>query len=193
MRFRLGPIPISSQFREFDPWMPLREATPWRAWFYAMPFAILNFLILGLPWFLFDSINEESLRVSFHHWPIWRAFLGLVLLHEVCHLLMHPRRGFSRQTIVGFWPSRTLIYVHYDGEKTRNTAICILLTPLLLLSAAPLVLASLCKEAIPLVASLAIANAFVSCLDVYEAALIMSQVPNGAIVRNQGWRTYWRR
>jgi hypothetical protein len=35
-------------------------------------------------------------------------------------------------------------------------------------------------------------NALFSCGDLVGMGLVLAQVPHNAVVRNQGWNTYWR-
>ncbi|MBK6900621.1 MAG: hypothetical protein IPH09_15675 [bacterium] len=35
-------------------------------------------------------------------------------------------------------------------------------------------------------------NAFFACGDMFGVGLLLSQVPTGATVRNQGWKTFWK-
>jgi len=193
MRFHSGAVPTSSDFKIDEGWTALREPEAWEMQLYSVPFAILNFLVLGLPWFLFKSIDEPVMRSLLFRWSTWVFLLSLLGIHEVCHLLVHPRAGFSGRSIFGVWPSRLMLYAHYDGEIKKMRLVAILLTPLFALSATPLIGASfLPVEIIPLVAFLSIANALFSSGDVYSAVLILWQVPPWAVVRNQGWNTFWK-
>jgi hypothetical protein len=107
-------------------------------------------------------------------WTFLLSFAALTAFHELLHIAAHPAAGRSSQSIVGFWPSRVLFYAHYDGELTRNRFVAILLSS-------------------GWIAFISTFNAFLACVDVLGAGMVLFQIPATAVVRNQGWRTYWRR
>jgi len=85
-----------------------------------------------------------------------------------------------------------LFYAHYDGELTRNRFVAILLMPLLVISVLPLVVAAVIGASSGWVVFASSLNALMACGDILGAGMVLFQVPSAAIVRNQGWRTYWR-
>ena len=119
--------------------------------------------------------------------------IAIVPVHELIHAVTHPMQGRSRHSVIGFWPATILFYAHYLGELRRNRFLAILLMPFVLLSVAPLALASLSQLATGSVAFVSIVNGLFACGDILGAVLILAQIPSDAVVRNQGWRSYWRR
>lgn len=120
------------------------------------------------------------------------AFVVITVVHELIHAVVHPMAGRSSHTVLGFWPSRILFYAHYDGELSRNRFVAILLMPLFVISIVPLVVAALVGASSGWVAFASSFNALMACVDILGAGLLLFQIPATAIVRNQGWKTYWR-
>lgn len=120
------------------------------------------------------------------------SFVGIVVVHELIHVAVHPLSGRSAHSIVGFWPSGGMIYAHYDQEMTRNRFVAILLMPLVVISLVPLIAAAVGRGTSGWMAFVSAFNAFLACVDILGAGLVLFQIPGTAIVRQQVWRTYWR-
>jgi hypothetical protein len=43
-----------------------------------------------------------------------------------------------------------------------------------------------------LLAFISTLNALLACGDIFAVGLLLVQVPSNAIIRNQGWRTFWK-
>jgi hypothetical protein len=41
-------------------------------------------------------------------------------VHELLHLLAHPKAGLSSKSVMGFWPKQMIAYAHYEGALSRN-------------------------------------------------------------------------
>jgi hypothetical protein len=188
VRFHLGPIPEDPVFDpSAPPWRAIREPGPGRMQMVALPVAFgaasLVYLMVGA---------ATPLRFLDVDPLVWVAgAVAFVLLHELCHAVLHPGFGLGPATVLGFWPSRLLFYAHYDAEIPRNRFIAVLAGPLVLLTAAPAAFSILLRPE-PLFAALAIVNAAGASGDIVGMILLASQIPADAIVRNKGWRSYWR-
>jgi hypothetical protein len=191
MRFHVGAIPLNPDFHPGEGWTPLKEPTPWMFQLLAMPVAFLNAGVFGYLWCALTPLLKTSMPGT-DFFKFVALIPVLIVLHEFVHAWVHPQAGRSPRSIVGVWPSRILFYAHYDGEVTRNRFLLIFLMPLAVLSAAPLVLASLFQIASPVLAALSICNATFACGDVFGAGLLLWQLPATTITRNHGWVTYWR-
>lgn len=120
-----------------------------------------------------------------------RGFLILIVVHELLHAVATPRWGMTPQTLIGARPSRLLFYAAYPGTLTKCRFIVVLLTPALVLTIAPLILCSAIRLDNPPLATMSIVNGACACGDLVGAVMIGSQVPQRAVVRNQGWQTWW--
>lgn len=190
MRFRIGAIPESPDFTPDASWHPLREPSPRQVQLLAWPIGLLAAGGLVLLWQLLTPPPAIQLPASLIKFLL--TFGGIIVVHELIHAAIHPGAGCSRQSILGVWPARLIFYAHYDGELTRNRFVAILLLPLLCLSAVPLVVAAVAQLSLPGLAFVSVFNAFLACGDLLGAGLVLCQVPARTIVRNQGWKTYWR-
>jgi hypothetical protein len=125
---------------------------------------------------------------------IWLPMLPVQMaLHELAHAWMHPQRGRSAATLFGFWPGKLMLFVHFDGELPRDRFLATLAAPLVLLTVLPWAVCAALRMAPFPVITLTALNAVGACLDLFGFILVASQVDRRAVVRNQGYRTWWRR
>jgi hypothetical protein len=181
----------------------MREPSPWLAQLIALPIGIAVAAIIAVLWFritpLRDAMPTFSISAMFYAMPTFSipallfVFVLITVVHELIHAVVHPMTGRSPHTILGFWPSKALFYAHYDGELTRNHFVVILLMPLFVISFLPLMVATLVGTSSGWLAFASTLNALMACVDMLGAGMLLIQIPRTAIVRNQGWRTYWRK
>ena len=190
MRFHLGAVPTSPDFAPDASWKSLREPSPWLDQFIALPIGVVTATLVAVLWLIITPLRYSDIKIT----PLMflLSYAGIVVVHELIHVVAQPMAGRSEHSIIGFWPSRTLPYAHYDGELSRNRLIAILLMPLLVLSVLPLVVAAALQSTSAWVALVSSFNAFLACVDMLGAGVVLCQIPVHAIVRNQGWRTYWK-
>ncbi len=195
MRFHLGPIP--DEFVPDSSWRPIREPGPVLLQFLALPIGLggawgvaFCWQRLGVPALHLPGSQEILLAIA-----VFLSLPVLIVVHELLHAVVHPGFGRSPATVLGAWPRRLLFYAHYSGPLTRERFLLVFATPFLGITALPLAFASV--GGIPPYWTLAAAwfstwNALFACGDCFGFALILCQVPRGASVQNQGWRTYWK-
>jgi len=193
VRFKLGPIPTNPSFtpERGGGWVKLREPTPAMFQLLAAPVAIAGLLLVLKVWtyVLPRPISAEAVRSAVL--AAGPVFLGLIPFHELVHAVCHPSWGRSKSSIYGFWPKVLLFYAHYDEEVSRRRLLVILLAPVAVLSIVPLLLAPLGVWHWMLTVVSA-CNVLAACGDITGALLIAIQIPSRAIVRNQGYYTWWR-
>jgi hypothetical protein len=193
MRFHLGPVP-EGDFEPDPGWQPLDEPAPDAflvkasyvagaagmlfvpAWYFLTPLQLQH---LGMP-----SAGTIAMTIP--------AFALLIIVHELLHAVFHPRFGTSPQTVIGLWPKHGVFYAHYKGEIGRNRFITLMLTPFIVISVLPLIAAAVFDIPSTWAAGISILNAMLACGDLLGASMIARQVPASAVVRNHGWRSYWR-
>jgi hypothetical protein len=190
MRFHIGAIPEALDFTPDSSWRALREPSPWLMQFLALPIGVATAAIVGFLWFRITPLEEMTGTLSIPAFLL--SFAGIVVVHELIHAVIHPMAGRSPHSILGLWPSRMLFYAAYTGELTRNRFVAILLMPLVIISFLPLLIAAVAQATSGWAAFVSAFNALLACCDIFGAGLVLVQVPSTAIVRNQGWRTYWR-
>jgi hypothetical protein len=190
MRFHLGAIPHSPDFAPHAPWNSVREPPPWLMQLIALPIGIVSALSVGVLWHLITPLRGGAMVVT----PLG-ALLVLVAsvgVHELVHASAHPLMGRSPHSVLGFWPSRGVFYAHYDGELSRNHFVTIFVAPLCVLSLLPLLAAAFMQVGPGWLAFVSSLNALLASGDILGAVVVLAQIPSTAMVRNQGWRTYWR-
>lgn len=188
MRFHLGPIPSSPDFQPDESWNSLNEFSPWAMQAAALSLGLAFTIFLATLWWAFTPLGELDLSFS----ELFFLILGQIVVHELIHAFASPKCGRSHNTVVGFWPSKLLFYAHYSGELTRNRFLVILLLPFIIISLVPLLFSFLLQTACSWIAFLSVFNGLASCLDIYGAGMILAQIPRNAVIRNQGWKTYWK-
>lgn len=191
MRFQLGAIPGSPDFEPDATWHSVREPSPWVFQLMAMPIGVGTAVVVACLWSYVTPLPALTSTVTWS--SILIAFVGLVVVHELLHAVVHPFVGLSSQTTLGFWPSRILFYAHYDGEMSRNRFVAILLMPLSVITFVPLVAAALFQMTCDWAAAISSLNALLACGDILGAAMVLIQIPASATVRNKEWRTFWRK
>jgi hypothetical protein len=222
MKLHIGAVPESAEFEpEAQGWTGLREPNPVMLQLWAMPVAVVNIIVLVMLWnfahpltmviatqpnlvapvvytVIAGNMSVTTLQPQLLAIGIGVVLLAFIPVHELLHAFMAPGRGRGEKTIIGVWPERLLFYAHYDGAMPRNRFLLVFFTPFLVLSLLPIVIAVLWNyvttdATVPLILlSLSLVNGLVACGDILGIAMIWKQVPADALVRNQGWRTFWK-
>ena len=208
MKIHWGAVPTAGDFHpEEDGWSPIREPSPGIMQFIAAPLGMIVTALLAV---LLHHIAPHGLcgsgSATFQGRDADLLFIGMLTalvlfipVHEMIHALVHTARGCTDQTLLGIWPSRLLFYAHYDGVLTRNRFLAILAAPMLVLSLGPIPLIVLMdawgrwKAAEIILTALSLINLLSSAGDLLGILLVAWQIPTDALVRNRGWRTYWKR
>jgi hypothetical protein len=202
MLFHIGPIPPNPEFHpEKGGWQKIRELPFILFLLLALPIAVL--IAIGV-FAALSTIEDPSARIvirpgSLNWMSVTKAaffgitgFLALILVHEAIHVLGYPGMGSSQETIVGVWPSRGLAYAYYGGEIARSQFILMLALPFLTLTVLPLVVCMITQRVPFWVAFVALVNGIGSCMDLLVIVYVLVMTPRDAILRNNGWDTYWR-
>ena len=190
MRFHLGAIPDSPDFVPDAPWKSLRQlGAPWRENLLALPIGLFAAAGVAALWFFVTPLRDITPAMSLLDFLLFSV--GLVIVHELIHALLHPMAGCSPRSILGFWAALGF-YAHYDGEMSRNRLIACLLMPFLLISLVPLLGSAVAQVSSSWVAFASAFNAFCACVDLLLAGSILIQVPATAIVRFKNWKIFWR-
>ena len=189
MRFHIGAFPEAPDFSPDATWTPLREPTTWGMQLYAFPLGALACVVVSVLWIILTPLKAvwfDSPGTALLAWGL------SIPIHELIHAAVQPCAGRSANSVLGVWPSRLVFYAHYLGELSRARFIAILVMPLLIISFVPLIACAIGGLTSPFLAFMSILNAFSACGDMFAVGLLLYQVPPGAILRNQGWRTFWK-
>jgi Putative zincin peptidase len=190
MRFHLGAIPSSPDFVPDASWRSLREPSPWLANLLSLPIGIVAAAVVAVLWFLVTPLRDVTPAIFLPAFLL--SFAGIVVVHELIHALVNPTAGRSPHSILGLWPAGGFFYAHYDGELSRNRFVAILLMPLLIISIVPLLVSAVTQVSSGWAAFVSVFNAFLACVDMLQAGLVLFQIPATRIARQKSWRTYWR-
>ncbi len=191
MRFHLGAIPISPDLTPDTLWKPLRAPSPWMEKLVFLPIGIVPAGVVAVLWLAITPLQVQDVTSTMSVRAFLVSFAGIVVVHELLHVAVHPMSGRSPHSIVGFEPSDGF-YGHYGGEMTRNRFVAILLMPLVVISFVPLLVAAVAQVPSGWVAFISAFNAFCAGTDMLLAGLVLFQIPATAVIRQRGWRTYWR-
>jgi hypothetical protein len=207
MRLVWGPPPEDVGFTpEADGWQPLREPTPLFVSLVGSAFGLPLALLVGRAWraclhgaapsFHFQlPLTGTAARMALAILPLVAfpvAFVLLIVVHELCHAVVYPRCGLTRDTQIGVWPAKLLCYACHTGAITRERMLLCFAMPFAVVTGLPLgVCALVGHAALPAMVG-STANALFSGGDLLGALLLWRQVPRGALVRNKGWATWWR-
>ena len=197
MRLHIGAIPESAEFEpEAQGWTSLREPSPAMFQVWAVPAAIFNIVLLALLWNLTSSsTTTQPLLVGIGLIVVLVVFIPI---HELLHACAAPGGCRGEKTIIGIWPQKGLFYAHHDGAMPRNRFLLVFFMPFFVLSLLPIPVAALWTyltgdgTLFMVLQGLSFINGVAACGDILGIAMIWKQVPANAIVRNQGWRTYWK-
>jgi hypothetical protein len=191
MRFHFGAVPASPDFAPDLSWKPMREPRPWLVQFIGLPIGLVTAALVAVLWLAITPFRLATFTLT----PVsfLLSIVGLVVVHELTHAVVHPAAGRSSRSILGFWPKCGAFYAHYDGELSRNRFLVIVLMPLFVITILPLLVSAALQVASGWLAFISTFNALIACGDVLAVGVVLFQVPANATVRNQGWRTYWRK
>jgi hypothetical protein len=192
MRLHIGAIPIPADFTPDASWKPLRAPSPWMALVVAFPIGIVTAGVVAGLWLAMTPLHIRDVTSTLSLGGFLVSFAGMVVVHEMIHVAVHPMSGRSPHTIVGVGGPTSGVYAHYDGEMTRNRLVAIFIVPLVVISFVPLLAAAAAQATWGWVAFISALNAFCACEDMLDAGLIGFQVPATAIVRFRSVRIYWR-
>ncbi|MBN2385600.1 MAG: DUF3267 domain-containing protein [Anaerolineales bacterium] len=199
MRFHYGAVPENNDFSpEIGGWRGIWEPGPILIQILAIPVAVGLVMIwmLLLVLSLYSTNPASPLAQIFFpgrmFGEILLFFLLIIPLHELVHALMTPGAGSSPHTVIGFWPSRLLFYAHYEEEMPRNRFLLVFVMPYLVFGILPIALLALLPALASHLAALSFVGSILACGDILGAGLILFQIPARAVIRNKGWKTYWR-
>ena len=205
MRFHMGAIPENQEFLpEAQGWRGIREPNPIWLNLLAVPVVIAQVIVWALTIFIIlglrglPPIPPTSSSITLNPVLLILILVLLIPAHEFLHALFYPDWGFSSRTIIGLWLSKGVFYAHYEGKMRRNRFLLIFLTPYLVLGILPALVWTLLPANF-LFSGAALNLLYISLLgsifsssDLVGVSLAFLQIPPAAIVRNKGWKTYWK-
>ena len=166
-------------------------------------FLLLIMPIMGLCLILsFFALSSTETTSRLHPPAPWGAVLLALLvyvpLHELLHLVWHPRLGLSNQSVLVIWPTKLRFGVYYEGCMSRTRWLLMRIAPFVVLSLVPAGLSAIFQN-VPFNHTiktffevLLVVNGVGSGGDVIAMILVLFQVPPSALLCFRGGRAYWK-
>ena len=193
MQLRRGAPPVDEDFDpEAEGWSAIREPGPLLLQVLAIPLLVLCVGAVAAAFHWLSPIDLDDMMERLGGLGLLLAIVAIIVVHELIHALAHPGNGRSERTVVGVWPSRGLAYAHWIGELSRDRFLWVFVAPSLALTVAPLVVAVACQLDWWPLAAVSLINAALAAGDAVGVLLVATQIPREAMVRNKGWRSYYR-
>ena len=200
MRFHVGQPPATPDFTpKEDGWTPLKEPSPLVLNLVATPIGILAAILIAWGWgqsgvhFEFGSSVFGSWTPVIHLVAIFGiGFPALIAVHELIHTLGYEKFGLTHSTMIAFWPSKLLFLAITFDALRRDRLLLVYILPLLVLSIMPLIACRIIGAHSTVLMLASTANGLCCGGDIFCFFLILLQVPRHALVRNQGWATWWK-
>ena len=166
-------------------------------------FLLLIFPILGLCLLLSYFALPATETATTPHPPaplgaVLLALLSYIPLHELFHLVWHPKFGTSNQSILVIWPTKLRFGVYFEGCMSRTRWLFMRIAPFVILSLIPAAfLAVLQNVALnhtikTFFEVMLVVNGVGSGGDVIAMMLVLFQVPHSALLCFRGGRAYWK-
>jgi hypothetical protein len=178
-------------------WVKLKEPkTMLTAILASIPFMALNATITVLIAGMFVPVSFEYFGITgasssfqIDLLPLLSGLVGILVAHELIHLLCIPDFFRSDTTCIGVTYGGGFVYSEEQLTRTRY----------LIISFAPFVTISLILPAIlgmlhllsPLIVGVLVLNSLGSSVDILVALLVIIQVPSHAYLVANGRDTYW--
>jgi len=178
-------------------WVPLKDPGSIAvAIILSVPFMVINLFIAIMAIRVFSTISWEEFGFTPDSFSITinlggiLALILLVIFHELLHLIFIPNFIASKKTYVGL----TLLggFVVTEEEIERARFILITLAPFLIISVILPVILGLFGLLTSALKLLILLNAMASSVDMLNLLLVIKQVPNKAMLKNNGSKTYWK-
>jgi hypothetical protein len=96
----------------------------------------------------------------------------------------------GQKSVIGLDATAILPYAAYLGPMSRSRTTLVLLTPLF--SVRPLLVCLVGRMDGSWLAVVSVLNGFGSGGDLVIVALVLLRVPRGALMRDSGWKMWWR-
>ncbi|QHE51567.1 DUF3267 domain-containing protein [Pontibacillus sp. HMF3514] len=148
---------------------------------------IIN-IVSGLSW---EEFGLTAVSLSFTiHLGILLWIVILLMFHEILHLVFVPNFLSSNKTFMGLTYFGGYVLSEEKFSKTRYLVIT--LAPFVIISMILPVLLSMIGLLTSTMKFLILLNAAASSVDLLYVFLVVKQVPNNSMVRNNGTKMYWR-
>ncbi len=157
-------------------------------WVISLPISLVLAFIAAVAVIRYTEITIDGLTGV----GLIAVYVATIAVHELIHASVHPDRGLSKRTTLGFWPSHLTFFAHYEGLRSKRNFMLCLLAPFLFLSVLLVAASHFIGWSSWILGAVIILNAAASSADVFNYFVTMFGIPNSSEVQNFGWNTYWR-
>jgi len=163
----------------------------------SVPFMALNATITLLISGLFVPVSFEyfglagtSFSFQIDLLPLFFGVLGMVVAHELIHLLCIPDFIRSDTTCIGITYVGGFVYT--EEQLTRTRYLIISFAPFITISIILPFILGMLNLLSPLIVGILLLNSLGSSVDILIALHVLVQVPSGAYLVATGRDTYWK-
>ncbi|MFT4257263.1 MAG: DUF3267 domain-containing protein [Pseudoxanthomonas sp.] len=102
-------------------------------------------------WLLWEATGINPVKAWFDVPPyqFLGTIFGLIVIHELAHLLTFPQLGLGSRSYLGFLPSYMIPYASHQGPVRRWHHVFTAITPFVLISIVPTILAFFHPTSLP--------------------------------------------
>lgn len=150
---------------------------------------VIHFFYKGFDTFFNSFMLKNNVSVSIRFDYVFLMYI-LIYLHEMIHAILIPNFIKSEKTYYGIRPWGGFVFTTEIISKSRFLLICI--APFIVLSVMLPVILGLFNLLNGVLAFIIMINAFASSVDIFNALLILFQVPNRNLIVNNGFETYYK-
>jgi len=182
-------IPENTEFfPEQEGWKSLKEPKSMGATILlSLPIGLIMASIVITIADLYGIKSDINLNLS-----LILALLIVTPIYEILHALIFPESIKSDKVILGFSPKVGAFYAHYEGEISKIRFLMALIMALVVITVIPLVFLCLTGINFPFLIKISALNALCACADVFSFFVVLFQVPKNSLIRNKGFKTYWK-
>lgn len=190
MLIRLGPPPNSLTDAELatGAWRRLAQWPLWSLQLLSLPVGGIVAFLCFAAWAVLTPPFDVSFAPTHQ---IAGALFLVVLAGLLLQLSAYPGRGFTKASVLGFWPSRMTPYTACRVALGRDQLIVCLLLPLVGLSVVPLLIASVLHISPGWLVFTSCAAAAIFGINLLMAVSVL-RLPHGSVVAGQGLRMFWK-
>ncbi len=192
MKFIFGARPAAPDSQVEADRTLVREPSPRQTMVQALPIAMVAYALVGWFWMWRLGLSRGELLFGLPPVGLGLLIAGMVIVHEMLHATLFPGFPQSPRIVVGIWWSRLSPYAHYGGPISRQRYLASAVAPLLVVSLLPMALSVGSGVHSHWGATVSLWNAMSSSVDILAVRVLLLQVPAGALLQNQGWKTFWQ-
>lgn len=190
MIFHIGPPPNSLNDAELasGEWLRVPRLSVWALHLVALPVGVAMAALFFIAW----AVIAPRYNVEFQPLPhVIGAFSLVVIAGAFVQAFAYPGYGFTKETIIGLWPSRFTPYTAHSTTVNRCHVISASVLPFLTLAVFPLLFASVFRISSGWLVFVSCSAAATFGTNVLHA-LPIYRLPSTGVFAGRGFQVYWR-